>query len=177
MTIAVVAATLLFVAPLHAQLTIAVPANQEWVDAGMEAVGPPELAQAPPTQHLRMPDLRKHTLNDAFEILSRYHRRPRVEQGPSALTKGLVFDQEPPPGTDLSTVREIVLHVSDGSRPASTPRSAASVMAMTTPSPSRRSACSRPRRSTAEPAASSRTTPSPTPGGSTQRSLADPSSQ
>ena len=119
MTIAVVFATLLFVAPLHAQLTIGAPADQVWVDAGMDAAGPSELAQAPPTQRLRMPDLRKHTLNDALEVLSRYHRRPRVEQGPSALPKGLVYDQKPPPGTDLATVREIVLHVSDGSRPPS----------------------------------------------------------
>jgi hypothetical protein len=36
--VAVVAATLLFVAPLHAQLTIAVPANQEWVDTGVDVM-------------------------------------------------------------------------------------------------------------------------------------------
>ncbi len=182
--VAVVAATLLFVAPLHAQLTIAVPANQEWVDTGMDVmqgdqavflnrgvrfdyqtqmptagrlylgmndipgtysdnlgnvsvsirsypsrmpnlkgqilkdvVGPSERAPAPPTQQLQMPDLRKHSLNDAFGILSKYHRRPRVEQGFSDLPRGLVYDQEPPPGIDLATVHEIVLHVSDGVPP------------------------------------------------------------
>src|SRR6266496_961820 len=228
--IAVAAATLLFVAPLHAQLTIAVPANQEWVDTGMDVMqgdqvvflnrggqwsnggkapryvsargfdgvrlpnsrlpdaplaalighirnsiflvrfdyqiqmpaagrlylgmndvpgtysdnlgnvsvsirsypsripnlkkqilkdvlGPPESAPALSTQRLRMPDLRKHSLKDAFGILSKYHRTPRVEQGSSDLPRGLVYDQEPPPGTDLATVREIVLHVSEGSRP------------------------------------------------------------
>src|SRR6266496_3355073 len=228
--IAVAAATLLFVAPLHAQLTIAVPANQEWVDTGMDVmqgdqvvflnrggqwsnggkapryvsargfdgvrlpnsrlpdaplaalighvrnsiflvrfdypiqmpaagrlylgmndvpdtysdnlgsvsvsirsypsrmpnskkqilkdvVGPPESAPALSTQRLRMPDLRKHSLKDAFGILSKYHRTPRVEQGSSDLPRGLIYDQEPPPGTDLATVREIVLHVSEGSRP------------------------------------------------------------
>src|SRR6266496_4082756 len=228
--IAVAAATLLFVAPLHAQLTIAVPANQEWVDTGMDVMqgdqvvflnrggqwsnggkapryvsargfdgvrlpnsrlpdaplaalighvrnsiflvrfdyqiqmpaagrlylgmndvpgtysdnlgnvsvsirsypsripnlkkqilkdvlGPPESAPALSTQRLRMPDLRKHSLKDAFGILSKYHRTPRVEQGSSDLPRGLIYDQEPPPGTDLATVREIVLHVSEGLRP------------------------------------------------------------
>src|SRR5262249_47454257 len=117
MTIAVVAATLLFAAPLHARLTIAVSANQEWADAGRDVAGSPVVAQAPPTERLRMPDVRKRTLSDAFEILSRYRRKPRVEQGASDLPRGLIYAQEPPPGTDLATVREIVLHVSEGSRP------------------------------------------------------------
>jgi PASTA domain-containing protein len=117
MTIAVIAATLLFAAPLHTRLTIGVAAHHEWADASRDAAGPPQLAQAPPTERQRMPDLRKRTLNDAFEILSRYHRKPRVEQGSSDLSRGLVYDQEPPPGTDLATVREIVLHVSNGVKP------------------------------------------------------------
>src|SRR6266496_4963102 len=243
--IAVAAATLLFVAPLHAQLTIAVPANQEWVDTGMDVMqgdqvvflnrggqwsnggkapryvsargfdgvrlpnsrlpdaplaalighvrnsiflvrfdyqiqmpaagrlylgmndvpgtysdnlgnvsvsirsypsripnlkkqilkdvlGPPESAPALSTQRLRMPDLRKHSLKDAFGILSKYHRKARVEQGSSDLPRGLVYDQEPPPGTDLATVHEIVLHVSEGLRlqPEPPPRPATRLLRM-----------------------------------------------
>src|SRR6266540_3343320 len=86
-----------------------------------DVVGPSERAPAPPTQQLQMPDLRKHSLNDAFGILSKYHRRPRVEQGFSDLPRGLVYDQEPPPGIDLATVHDIVLHVSDGTKPSLPP--------------------------------------------------------
>src|SRR6266540_2804445 len=115
--VAIVAATLLFAAPLHALLTVAVPENQERLSTGKDAVGPAQLQRERATRQLRMPDLRKHSLSDAYEILSKYRRRPRVEQGSSDLPRGLVYDQEPPPGTDLATVREIVLHVSNGVNP------------------------------------------------------------
>src|SRR6266540_1147729 len=119
--VAIVAATLLFAAPLHALLTVAVPENQERLSTGKDAVGPAQLQRERATRQLRMPDLRKHSLSDAYEILSKYRRKPRVEQGPSELPRGLVYDQQPPPGTDLATVREIVLHVSDGGKPSLPP--------------------------------------------------------
>ncbi len=65
----------------------------------------------PPPQPLRMPDLRNHSLNEAITTLWEYHRKLRVEQGSSQLAKGLVYDQEPLPGTDLATVQDVVLHV------------------------------------------------------------------
>ena len=66
---------------------------------------------------LRMPDLRGLEIEEASRTLRDFHRVPQVQGGPSELARGVVYDQEPSPGTELRPDSAIVLQVSDGSRP------------------------------------------------------------